>query len=173
MRTVVSRLPCLPPLDSQDSGRHGNGVCPRLFFGFVHLGRAPFAMKQDEPLDPTRTGILRAQAVVPPPNRAAYRLHERPAASSTGHVTNPCGRDYTAYNNGIRTGHHGQHRHRQGAGLRGDPHANSASRPPAPSLLRWRRAGLGGQAGYTEMFRNCAAAGLQRGAWKSSDGVCK
>lgn len=71
---------------------------------FVHLGRLPRTVEQDGPLDPPRTGILRAQAVVPHQNRAARRPHEWGAALSMGHVTNPPGRVYTVCNNGIPTG---------------------------------------------------------------------
>lgn len=58
-------------------------------------------------------------------------------------------------------------------GLGCDRRPNRACPLPAPSLLRWRRAGSGGHAGYTEMFQNCAAAGLYWVASKSGDGVFK
>ena len=44
--------------------------------GFTHLTWVPFAMAQDEPLDPAQIGILGADTEVLHPNRAAHLLQE-------------------------------------------------------------------------------------------------
>lgn len=62
--------------------------------------------------------------------------------------------------------------HRQGAGLRCDPRPNRACLLQVPLLSRWRRTDFCGHADYTEMFQNCAMAGLYGGPWKSGDGLC-
>jgi len=64
--------------------------------GFTHLTWVPFAMEQDEPLDPIQIGILGADAEVPHPSRAAHLLQEWGGALSMAHVANPPWRVYAA-----------------------------------------------------------------------------
>ena len=75
-------------------------------------------MEQDEPLDPTQTGILGVDTEMPQPSRAAHLLQEWGGAVSMAHVENPPWRVYAARMCGNRFRRDGQHWQSSGDGVR-------------------------------------------------------